>query len=277
MVLILFVIVIGVGWYYLGNQSALVEPVPKLVSTESEPMAIVEPPVETEVVAEPEVIAEPEVEPAVEAVTQREAEVNDQQIAGAEPDSKPAIPVETGTETVSEANSATAAVTQDMVKAEAGTAPETEAVLVEAETSTQQQTTPSGVAAISGDQVQNEPANTSRFQHDLNKSYDWITSKTESVGTMQILVLRFKTFDEAVYYEYVESLANRQVDTSQLKVFKTLSGGTEFYSVFYGEYASWQAAKKAKGSLPEVLRKTAPIARSVGGILKEIRRLETES
>jgi septal ring-binding cell division protein DamX len=277
MVLILFVLVVGVGWYYLGNRSALVEPVPGLASTESEPTAIVEPPVETELVAEPEVIVEPGVEPPSEVVTQRETEVNDQQLVESEPGSKPATPLETGIETAPEANSASAAVTRDTVKAEAGTAPDTEAVLVEAETSMQQETTPTGTAAISGNQTQAEPASTSRFQHDLKKSLDWITGKAESVGTMQILVLRFKTFDETVYYEYVESLANQQVDTSQLKVFKTLSGDTEYYSVFYGEYASWQDAKKAKGSLPEVLRKTAPIARSVGGIMKEIRRLETES
>jgi septal ring-binding cell division protein DamX len=47
--------------------------------------------------------------------------------------------------------------------------------------------------------------------------------------------------------------------------------------VVYGEYVSRQAANQAKGSLPEALRKTSPIARSVGGILQEIRRLETES
>ena len=91
------------------------------------------------------------------------------------------------------------------------------------------------------------------------------------------MLLSFKTFDEAVYYEYVESLAKQQVNIAQLKVFKTYTGGAEVYSVFYGEYASRQIANKAKGKLPEVLRKISPVARSVGGILKEIRRLEAES
>jgi septal ring-binding cell division protein DamX len=53
--------------------------------------------------------------------------------------------------------------------------------------------------------------------------------------------------------------------------------GAEVYSVFYGEYASRKAALEAKNDLPEVLRKISPIPRSVGGILKEIQRLETES
>ena len=90
-------------------------------------------------------------------------------------------------------------------------------------------------------------------------------------------MLSFKTFDEAVYYEYVDPLVIKQIDTSQLKVFKTLSGRTEFYSMFYGEYANRQAAIETKESLPEMIRNISPIARSVGGILKEIRRLEAES
>lgn len=48
-------------------------------------------------------------------------------------------------------------------------------------------------------------------------------------------------------------------------------------SVTQGEYTSLQAANKARDSLPEVLRKNSPIARSIGGILQEIRRLEAES
>ena len=122
-----------------------------------------------------------------------------------------------------------------------------------------------------------ESSDTSRLQRELKMSRDWIKSKAESVGTMQILMLSFKTFDEAVYYEYVDSLARKQVDTTQIRIFKTYTGGAEVYSVFFGEYASRKAALKAKGDLPEVLRKTSPIPRSVGGILQEIRRLEAES
>jgi septal ring-binding cell division protein DamX len=47
--------------------------------------------------------------------------------------------------------------------------------------------------------------------------------------------------------------------------------------VFYGEYDSRIAASNAKDSLPEVLRKASPISRSLGGIIREIRRLEAMS
>ena len=90
-------------------------------------------------------------------------------------------------------------------------------------------------------------------------------------------MLNFKTFDEAVYFEYVDSLARKQVDTTQIRIFKTYTGGAAVYSVFFGEYASRKAALKAKKDLPEVLRKTSPIPLSVGGIRQEIRRLEAES
>ncbi len=80
-VLILFLLAVGVGWYYLGNQSALVELVRGFTRTETEPMTIVGPVVETEIVAETkvgpeiEVAAEPgdEAQTAVVAVIEAEA------------------------------------------------------------------------------------------------------------------------------------------------------------------------------------------------------------
>ena len=188
----------------------------------------------------------------------------------------PTAELETGTESVAEADRVTEVVTQDLVKAKTATTAATRTGIVEAETS-QQETSPVGVMAASVNQAQIEPSNTNRFQRELKKSYAWVTSKAASVGTMQILLLKFKTFDESVYYEYVDSLASKRVDTTQLKVFKTYTGGAEFYSVFYGEYVSRQAANKAKDELPEVLRNISPVGRSVGGILNEIRRLEAES
>ena len=90
-------------------------------------------------------------------------------------------------------------------------------------------------------------------------------------------MLSFNTFDAAVYYEYVASLASQQVDTSRLRVFKTLTGKREVYSVFYGEYESRQAAQLAQSDLPDVLGKVSPIPRSVGGIKAEIERLGAEN
>jgi septal ring-binding cell division protein DamX len=285
----------GVGWYYLGDKFEVAELVPELAATESAPTTIVEP------VVEAEIAVQPEVEPVSEVVAEIEAGVADEQVTEAkieaEPETRQGAETETSlevgqgaeteivlevgqeapTEIMLEADNTNEAAAQDVVTAQASTVADTEVVIVAQESSAQQQTTQSSETAISVDLAQLEPSGKTRFQRELDMSYNWVTSKEKSVGTMQIMMLSFKTFDEAVYYKYVESLASKRVDTSQLRVFKTSTGGAEFYSVFYGEYASWQAAKKAKNSLPEVLRKTSPIARSVGGILKEIRRLEAES
>jgi septal ring-binding cell division protein DamX len=294
--LILLVLAFGAGWYYLDNQSAIDETLAEVAAIESEPLAIdepeVEPVVETEVepVAETETVTQAEVEPASEVVATVEAEVADEKLTGAEPevaDEKltgaesevtPEDRLEVENVTVLETDNVTEAAAQGTLTAEPGTASDTDAVLVEPADLGQQETALADAAAVS-EQEEAEPgvSNLSRFQRELEMSHDWIASKAESVGTMQILMLSFKTFDEAVYYEYVDSLARKQVDTTQLRIFKTYTGGAEVYSVFFGEYASRKAALKAKDDLPEVLRKISPIPRSVGGILQEIRRLEAES
>ena len=285
-VLVVFVLAIGAGWYYLDNQSRIVETMAEVTVIESEPVTIVaaevEPVIEVEAEVEPvietETVAQAEVEPASEVVAAVEAGVADEQLTGAEPEAAPETTIEVENITVLETDNVAEAAVQGTEAAEPGTASDTDAVLVEQTGSSQQETAPADAAAISEQgQAEPEPADKSRFQRELEISQDWITSKAESIGTMQILMLSFKTFDEAVYYEYVDSLARKQVDTSQLRIFKTYTGGTEVYSVFYGEYASRKAAMKAKDDLPEVLRKTSPLPRSVGGILQEIRRLEAKS
>lgn len=120
-------------------------------------------------------------------------------------------------------------------------------------------------------------SNWDRFARELKDSKDWIEQHENSVGTIQILLLTFDTFDADVYYQYVANLARKNVDTDRLHVFKTLTGNKEVYSVFYGEYANRPAALRAIGELPGVLRDTSPIPRSVGGIWQEIRRLENKN
>jgi hypothetical protein len=276
-VLILCVLAIGAGWYYLDSQSRVVETVAEVVAVQPEPMEIVEP--EVEPVVEAEMVAQAEVEPASEVVAALEAEAAADQLTGAELDAEPEVGLEAESVTVLETQNVTEPAAQGTVTAEPGTATDTDAIIVEEADSTQQETALSNAVAVGSEQDQIEPelSDTGRFQRELKMSYDWVTSKAESIGTMQILTLSFKTFDEAVYFEYVDSLARKQVDTTKLRVFKTLTGGAEVYSVVYGEYASRKAALKAKDDLPEVLRKISPIPRSVGGILQEIRRLEAES
>ena len=285
-VMVLIVLAIGAGWYYLDNRPRIVETVAEVVAIESEPMAIVEP--EAEPVVETEIVTQAEVEPASEVVAAVEAEIADEQLTGAESEVAPETRLEAENVTVLETENVTESAAQGTVTAEPGTASDTDAILIEEADSSQQETALAAAAAISEQgqaepavepepEPEPEPSGTGRFQRELEMSHDWISSKAESVGTMQIMMLNFKTFDEAVYYEYVDSLARKQVDTTQIRIFKTYTGGAEVYSVFFGEYASRKAALKAKKDLPEVLRKISPIPRSVGGILQEIRRLEAQS
>ncbi len=115
-----------------------------------------------------------------------------------------------------------------------------------------------------------------RLLHELERSIDWLYANDNSAGTIQVLLLGFKSFDPVAYFDHVEDLGRRQVDTGQLRIFKTFTGGRIAYSVFYGEYESRQAALRAIDELPEALREIGPIPRSVGGIWQEIRRLPNE-
>ena len=114
------------------------------------------------------------------------------------------------------------------------------------------------------------------FEQELDESLQWMNNREDRVGTVQILLLSYENFDADNYFEYVASLAQRQVDTDQLRVFMTLTGNRKVYSVVYGEYASRRAAMGAIGELPTALREISPIARSVGGLREEIRRLEAK-
>ena len=299
-VVIALVLAIGAGWFYLDSQSRSGETATETVAIQAEPMEIVE--LEPEVGAGPasddEMVAQAEAEPAVddEIVTQAEvepagvvvaavvAEASDEQMTEAEPEVVLEPGIETESVTVLESDDAGGPAAQDTVIAEPGTASDTDAIIVEEVDYAGQQTEPvDAVAAGEQSETEAEPepekesSSLSRFERELEKSRDWINGKAGSIGTMQILMLSYKTFDEAVYYDYVDSLARKQVDINQLKVFKTFTGGAEVYSVFYGEYASRKAALEAKNDLPQVLRKISPIPRSVGGIMQEIQRLETES
>lgn len=126
--------------------------------------------------------------------------------------------------------------------------------------------------------VAKEPASKpSRFEGDLERSMSWINSRSDRVGTIQILLLSQDKFDAENFYGYVAELSAQQVDPEELRVFKTLTGNTEVYSVVYGEYESRSAALRAIEDLPPVLRDSGPLARSVGGLWEEIRRLESKN
>ena len=137
--------------------------------------------------------------------------------------------------------------------------------------------TSGGIVATAPEAVALPPPAANRFDGELQASLDWIHRSGKKVGTVQIMMLSHDSFDDRVYYEYINHLASRGVDTSELKTFMTLTGGRKVYSVVYGEYENRQAASDAIAELPTVLRDTSPIPRSAGGLLKEIRRLEAEN
>jgi septal ring-binding cell division protein DamX len=91
------------------------------------------------------------------------------------------------------------------------------------------------------------------------------------------MLLTRELFNERVYYEYIDHLASRGIDIDTIRILETFTGGGEFYSVVYGEFDSWMIARNARDEVPKPLREKSPIPRSVGGLLDEMRRLETEN
>lgn len=116
-----------------------------------------------------------------------------------------------------------------------------------------------------------------RFERNLQVSAAWLKGSAAVTGTVQILLLSHDGFDVGSYFGFIEHLQRQQVDVSKLRVFKTLTANRVVYSVVYDEYESRQAAAQAINGLPQVLRDLTPIARSVGGLEEEIRRLEVNN
>ena len=290
-VLVLFGLAIAGGWYYLGLQTGEM-PTRAVTATETEVVTISEAPVDSEpmvnteetVAAAPVVIPEAAIELDVEP-TSNEVISQPEATEDSESDVDQVSPVESASTEMAEdtfahepePTSANDAPEEEqdgiLVISEPGTANDQEAVIVE-EAEIVEVTVVDNVIA---DPNQPGISDEERFKRDLESSRNWLDGNNDSIGTNQILMLSYKTFDVGVYYEYVASLASQQVDTSRLRVFKTLTGKREVYSVFYGEYESRHAARLAQNDLPEVLRKISPIPRSAGGIMAEIQRLEVEN
>jgi septal ring-binding cell division protein DamX len=286
-VLIGLALVIGVAWYYLSSRTQTDEVGVAEVETVAAPAATttveaaesISPPATSQPVA-----GEEESDPGVTAdeadasseVTVVDAVAVEETVAVDEPAEESAEePVEGESEMVSEA----------------GTATDEEAVLVgvldppvseQSPDTVADEVPPEAVAAnievASTPAAEPMPASgVSRFDSELQTSLDWINRSDSKVGTIQILILSYDRFDERTYYEYIEYLASRGVDITELKTFMTYTGGRKVYSVVYGEYESWQAASDAIEGLPKVLRDTSPIPRSSGGLMQEIRRLEARN
>ena len=191
-ILILFAITAGVGWYFLSSQSAPLEPVPA-VASEAEPVAtfepVVEAPVQKEPDEEPEAETVAEVEPATSSLTETELEVEPESVV-AEPE--PAISATVETTPEAETTPDVAPDTRAQIGPEPGTASDTEAVLVEEASQQDAGDTALASAKISSNQPDlAELTDMARFQQDLQFSMDWIKTKDDSAGTIQILLLSF--------------------------------------------------------------------------------------
>jgi septal ring-binding cell division protein DamX len=275
-ILILLAITAGVGWYYLSSQYDPVEAVVPAIASEPESVVTSEPAFEAEIqreaAAEPEVEAIDELESVTSTLTQAELEA--EPAAAVEVDPVTVVEAETETPPEVETMPEVTSNTPVQIEPEPGTASDTDAVLVEEVNQEDASDTVLSSADNSSSQTDGtELTDVARFQQDLQFSMDWIKTKDNSIGTIQILLLSFAGFDPTAYYEYIQHLANQQVDVSKIRVFKTLTGGKEVYSVIYGEYKSRQVAGESLNNLPQALKKISPIRRSVGGILQEMQRL----
>jgi len=218
----------------------------------------------------------------VEAVTAIEAEtaavdaVDDSEVVATQSEVLPQAEPETVAVDAMDNGGAVAMQSGVVLESEPGTASDSEAVIDESIVIDQSEPAQSAGDDVAG-QLALPQSSQQRFELELKQSMGWLQKHDDTVGTIQILLLSFENFDPDNYYDYVDKLARKQVDPERLHVFKTLTGNREVYSVVYGEFTSRRSAIGAIDSLPVVLRDTSPLARSVGGLWQEIRRLESEN
>ena len=262
------VLAMAVGWFFLSGGDDKAASTPIVASDSSNLVASIGQ------VAETGIVTESEVETVDEAITERESGT---EIESIKPSATKTTP-ETGTVLVSVIDSDAVSAIDIFIDAQEETTitPEPGNV-TDVSKAVEEDIDTAGAASADSSVDELEQNEVQRLQRELRASSDWIYNNEGSVGTIQILLLSFEKFDAKGFFEHVDYLANHKVDTAKLRIFKTYSGNMAAYSVFYGEYGSRIAASSAKDSLPEVLRKTSPISRSLGGIIREIRRLEAMS
>ncbi len=284
---------VGVGLWFLGNWSghqAIELQVPLAETPEvvqpapPENVALVEPGSESEPVAETvDSEVEPESEPEPVAET-----VDDEMKSESEPEPES---VEIAEEVeVTEAGSDAGAKPVEPLGVTEEPAPvpdsggQTESIEIAEDSPVEnenQNSTASGQAATVNDsatQTANvEPAADSKpvsgspeFEEALASSLSWIESNEGALGTIQIMSIGFNQFSTRNYFRYLDSLRDKGVDVSQIRVFRTRAGENEVYTIIYGQYADRRVAFRSIEGLPEELRANAPIPRTLAGILGEI-------
>jgi len=118
--------------------------------------------------------------------------------------------------------------------------------------------------------------NSNGLQIRLQDSLEWIQNSDSNRGTIQIMSVGFDRFDEKAFQTYLNDLANRGIDISQVRIFRSKAAEQEIYSLIYGDFASRKEAGKQISNLPDVLGVNGPIPRSVGSIASNTARYSTD-
>lgn len=299
-VLSLFVLALGVGWYLFDQTNtdstrdfATAEPAPGVVQlTTSEPVAEPDPVAEVVALNPPEAASGPETtattsidsepesmpeEPAgsVDDLDSQRRLALDAALANAALELRGKISEDID-EAATDAASEPAALVRLIPGDEPGTVSDRDAVIDDSIVESWLPT--STVNKVNLAAAEPMPlSRRERFEIEMKQSLDWLGQHDDRIGTIQILLLSYANFDIDNYYEFVDGLVQRGVAADKIHVFKTYNGNRAFYSVVYGHYPSRKAAIREFGDLPEALRETSPLGRSVGGLWKEIRRLEARN
>ena len=231
--------------------------------------------VESVISSEPEPEPEPELESAEEIASLAAAEEAAPVEASAEPAATATIEVASASPEISEI------VTEPAIETEDSTPNESVAADSDSDASVAEpEAQPDAEIAEVEDTptITYEPADEAlstdaRFARDLRASLDWLSNRPDETGMVQIMLLRANGFDSNTYYTFLDKLERNNVDLSQVRVFRTMTANRVNYGIFYDEFPTRRDALRSLEFLPEAIRDTAPIPRSVGGLRDEIRRL----
>jgi len=118
--------------------------------------------------------------------------------------------------------------------------------------------------------VKNEKQQLSRFQRDLDNALHWIEGQDKKMGTIQVMMIGSRNFDDETYYNYLGTLESKNIDVSKIRIYQISSNGSVDYGLIYGVYESRREAYQDIQRLPEALKSGGPIPRTIGGIWNEI-------
>ena len=111
-----------------------------------------------------------------------------------------------------------------------------------------------------------------RFQQELGDTLSWIRQIDKNRSTIQIMSLSFGDSTDVTYHRYLEKLKKLDIDIAQIKIYPTRRNGSILFGVIYGEYDDRKEAVEQIRQLPEELKASRPIPRTMGGIWNDINR-----